>query len=94
MAGIDNAVTGDLKLPDRGLDTPRKWTVNVAQGPGMSGKLRAYFEERLPRYTSYPTEPNFAPEVGLATYGQWLSELPVNVPSSLYLHIPLCRSMC
>jgi oxygen-independent coproporphyrinogen-3 oxidase len=60
----------------------------------MNDKLRAYFNERLPRYTSYPTAPHFGPETDSATYGEWLSDLPVGAPTSLYLHIPFCRSMC
>ncbi|MHA6645343.1 oxygen-independent coproporphyrinogen III oxidase [Mesorhizobium sp. A623] len=60
----------------------------------MSEKLRAHFDERLPRYTSYPTAPNFSPEINSATYSQWLTDLPSNTPASLYLHIPFCRSMC
>jgi oxygen-independent coproporphyrinogen III oxidase len=48
----------------------------------------------LPRYTSYPTAPHFSEAVSHQTYGQWLSSLPADLGSSIYLHIPFCRSMC
>jgi len=54
----------------------------------------SYGEERLPRYTSYPTAPHFSPEIGADTYSRWLSELPSGASASLYLHVPFCREMC
>ncbi len=60
----------------------------------MSDKLRAHYDERLPRYTSYPTAPLFAPAIAAPTYAQWLAELPAATKTSLYLHVPFCRSMC
>ena len=56
--------------------------------------IARYADERLPRYTSYPTAPHFAAEVGSATYGGWLEALPGDVAASLYLHVPFCRRMC
>ena len=53
-----------------------------------------YGEERLPRYTSYPTAPQFSDAIGHGAYGQWLSALPAETTASLYLHVPFCRSMC
>lgn len=53
-----------------------------------------YGEERLPRYTSYPTAPHFSAAIGPDTYVRWLAELPVSVSASLYLHVPFCREMC
>jgi oxygen-independent coproporphyrinogen III oxidase len=53
-----------------------------------------YGQERLPRYTSYPTAPHFSPAVGLATYAEWLKAIPRRASASLYLHVPFCRSMC
>lgn len=54
----------------------------------------SYGEERLPRYTSYPTAPHFSPAVGADTYGEWLRALPAQLSASLYLHVPYCREMC
>ncbi|KRE15828.1 coproporphyrinogen III oxidase [Bosea sp. Root381] len=53
-----------------------------------------YRDERLPRYTSYPTAPHFTSGVDAACYGDWLKALPAGTATSLYLHVPFCRSMC
>jgi len=61
----------------------------------MKDELRArYGEERLPRYTSYPTAPQFSDTIGHEAYGNWLAALPAGASTSLYLHVPFCRSMC
>jgi oxygen-independent coproporphyrinogen-3 oxidase len=60
----------------------------------MSDKLRAHYDERLPRYTSYPTAPLFSPEIAAPAYTRWLETLPAATKTSLYLHVPFCRSMC
>jgi oxygen-independent coproporphyrinogen-3 oxidase len=56
--------------------------------------LARYANQRVPRYTSYPTAPHFRPEVGRVEYGDWLADLPEGTAASLYLHVPFCRSMC
>jgi oxygen-independent coproporphyrinogen-3 oxidase len=53
-----------------------------------------YGQERLPRYTSYPTAPHFSSAIGADTYYDWLSAIPAQAIASLYLHIPFCRAMC
>ena len=53
-----------------------------------------YGEERLPRYTSYPTAPHFSQAVGPETYADWLKAIPQRATASLYLHVPFCRAMC
>ncbi len=60
----------------------------------MNDKLKNYYDERLPRYTSYPTAPLFSPAIAAPTYAHWLAELPLGTKASLYLHVPFCRSMC
>lgn len=52
-----------------------------------------YAAMRVPRYTSYPTAPNFSPSVGNAQYEKWLASVG-NDLISIYLHIPFCREMC
>ncbi len=56
--------------------------------------IEKYGDARLPRYTSYPTAPNFTSDFNALAYPDWLSALPDNKATSLYLHIPFCRSMC
>jgi oxygen-independent coproporphyrinogen III oxidase len=51
-------------------------------------------ERAVPRYTSYPTAPNFSPAVDADVYRSWLAELPGEAALSLYLHVPFCRELC
>ncbi|KFC66574.1 Oxygen-independent coproporphyrinogen-III oxidase HemN [Bosea sp. LC85] len=60
----------------------------------MTDVRAQYFDERLPRYTSYPTAPHFTGEIGAECHGNWLQVLRPGTKASLYLHIPFCRSMC
>ena len=53
-----------------------------------------YGQERLPRYTSYPTAPHFSTAIGPETYAEWLTAIPHQASASLYLHVPFCRAMC
>lgn len=53
-----------------------------------------YGQERLPRYTSYPTAPHFTGAIDSTIYAKWLGSIPERTSASLYLHVPFCRSMC
>ena len=59
-----------------------------------SDLAQSYGQDRLPRYTSYPTAPHFSPAVGEEDYRNWLKSVPVQQAASIYLHVPFCRSMC
>jgi len=52
------------------------------------------FDTRVPRYTSYPTAPVFAPQVGEPFQAQALAALPATEPVSVYVHIPFCERLC
>lgn len=52
------------------------------------------FDARVPRYTSYPTAPQFSAEVGQAAFGDWLRAIEPNSRISLYIHVPFCRRLC
>lgn len=49
-----------------------------------------------PRYTSYPTAPQFSTAIGPKEYLRELSdpEVPKTPELSLYFHLPFCRSLC
>lgn len=58
-------------------------------------RLSGIAEKSAPRYTSYPTAPNFDAEIGPGDYEGWLSGLQGSgATASLYLHVPFCRSIC
>ncbi len=52
------------------------------------------FDSRVPRYTSYPTSPQFAPKVGALQMAEWVEALPEGSEVSLYVHVPFCRRLC
>ena len=45
--------------------------------------IARYADQRLPRYTSYPTAPHFSAAVGPETYAGWLAATPAGTPASL-----------
>lgn len=58
-------------------------------------RLSELVRRSAPRYTSYPTAPQFGPEVGPREHDAWLREIAgASAPVSLYLHVPFCRSIC
>jgi len=59
-----------------------------------SDLAQSYGQDRLPRYTSYPTAPHFSPAIGEEDYRSWLKSISGQQPASIYLHVPFCRSMC
>jgi len=61
---------------------------------GLSPALQHIAGERLPRYTSYPTAPKFAPEIDGAVARDWLAALDPDGTASLYFHVPYCRALC
>jgi len=60
----------------------------------LSPDLKRRLEQRIPRYTSYPTAPQFVPTLTAECYAQWLRELPQDAALSLYFHIPFCAELC
>jgi oxygen-independent coproporphyrinogen-3 oxidase len=60
----------------------------------MDPIIAKYAEQRVPRYTSYPTAPHFAPTANDAAYREALGQLDPSDPVSLYLHVPFCREVC
>lgn len=53
------------------------------------------YDVRGPRYTSYPTVPQFSAAFGAASYEELASARGAQAgPLSLYVHIPFCRTVC
>jgi oxygen-independent coproporphyrinogen-3 oxidase len=64
------------------------------QSGTMINAARAPAELSVPRYTSYPTAPEFCSAVGAPDYAGWLSALPGHAKLSLYIHVPYCAQLC
>jgi len=60
----------------------------------MTTDPHARRERQVPRYTSYPTAPQFHAGIGAESYRRWLGGLDPAAPVSLYLHVPFCRRLC
>ncbi len=56
--------------------------------------LLARYSQPVPRYTSYPTAPNFTPGIDEAVYAGWLKAIPDGASVSVYLHVPFCAELC
>ncbi|NYS24451.1 oxygen-independent coproporphyrinogen III oxidase [Rhodobacteraceae bacterium 2376] len=52
------------------------------------------FDARVPRYTSYPTAPQFKPGLGSDKFADWVRAIAPGSQISLYLHVPFCRRLC
>lgn len=64
--------------------------------PIASQRLRLLerYDQRAPRYTSYPTALDFGSAVDARVYGDWLSALDPADPVSVYVHVPFCARLC
>jgi oxygen-independent coproporphyrinogen-3 oxidase len=60
----------------------------------MTPAALALAERAVPRYTSYPTAPQFGPAIDGGVYETWLAALPAEATISLYIHVPYCAELC
>lgn len=60
----------------------------------MKTDLLQKYSGPVPRYTSYPTAPQFNASLGAGEYALWLDEIPAGTAVSLYVHIPYCDRLC
>jgi len=56
--------------------------------------IERFGDQRIPRYTSYPTAPHFSAAVGAREAEAWLQALDPAATLSLYLHVPFCSALC
>ena len=52
------------------------------------------FDARVPRYTSYPTAPQFTGGVSSGQFGDWIKAIRPGSQISVYMHVPFCRRLC
>jgi oxygen-independent coproporphyrinogen III oxidase len=59
-------------------------------------ELLARYDKPGPRYTSYPTAPEWTESFGAADYARHLQRAAeqADEPLSLYTHLPFCKSLC
>ena len=69
-------------------------TQTAGPPPLFDRALIAKYDQPGPRYTSYPTAPNFRRSISAAEYREILATRSPNTPLSLYLHIPFCKTRC
>lgn len=65
-----------------------------APPPLPPDRLLRYATASLPRYTSYPTAPHFAPIEDAEWRGRLGAEIGPADPLSLYVHVPFCQALC
>lgn len=79
------------------LDMDESLVQHAPALPEFDAQLLARYDAALPRYTSYPTAPQFSEAFGAADLAAALHESngdPIPPPLSLYLHVPYCFSPC
>jgi oxygen-independent coproporphyrinogen-3 oxidase len=65
--------------------------------PCFDPALMARYDVAAPRYTSYPTAPQFRADFGESALREAIrrsNEEPIPRPLSLYVHVPFCMSPC
>jgi oxygen-independent coproporphyrinogen III oxidase len=77
------------------LDLKSNFDPVVIQTLQFDVDLLRKYDVRGPRYTSYPTAPQFSDAVGEHEYRINAMQTRANTePLSLYVHIPFCRTVC
>ena len=52
-----------------------------------SDLAKSYGQDRLPRYTSYPTAPHFSSAIGEEDYRKWLKSMSVSPRSAASIYL-------
>lgn len=73
------------------------WTANKANGVIIDADLIRRYDSAGPRYTSYPTAPQFHENYTAHDYRENVRDSngdPIPRPLSLYFHLPFCAHVC
>jgi oxygen-independent coproporphyrinogen-3 oxidase len=62
--------------------------------PADWSDLIARYDQRVPRYTSYPTANHFGAQVDAGVYADWLGRIGTEKPIEVYVHVPFCSRLC
>src|SRR5258707_3064985 len=85
-------------MPTIAMNTLDRVEVIIDGSPlSVSGEVLDKYNQPGPRYTSYPTAPEWDDSFGETELRQALHEAnakPQPAPLSLYFHIPFCESLC
>src|SRR3569832_92859 len=78
------------------MDTPAPLSAGGSDPRGFDPALVARYDVRGPRYTSYPTAPQFQRSFGETELraAALASNGPGARPLSVYVHVPFCLSPC
>jgi oxygen-independent coproporphyrinogen-3 oxidase len=71
--------------------------VALTETPLPTDELMARYTVSGPRYTSYPTAPEWKHDFGpeqLAQHYEQAGQAAADAPLSLYVHLPFCKSLC
>ncbi|WOJ96119.1 oxygen-independent coproporphyrinogen III oxidase [Congregibacter brevis] len=80
-----NQIIGRTSEQTRRL--PSEWEAGIA--------MAKRYASNGPRYTSYPTAPQFNEDFDLTRYRNWQNQKQNHSdPLSLYLHLPFCHDIC
>ncbi|MDE0728372.1 MAG: radical SAM protein, partial [Alphaproteobacteria bacterium] len=60
----------------------------------MNSATLLKYDQRVPRYTSYPTAVQFTDAAGTEQHAEWLGEVGRKEAVSLYVHVPFCEVLC
>jgi oxygen-independent coproporphyrinogen-3 oxidase len=71
-------------------------STSIAPAHKKDMELAAKYACQGPRYTSYPTAPQFRQDFPLEQYRNWQGKdgFHKRAPLSLYLHVPFCNDIC
>ena len=86
----------NVAMDGKAAPTPIKATETAVDFASITPELLARWDRPGPRYTSYPTAPQFHPAFTAGDYAHALARAAgrPHEPLSMYIHIPFCEARC